>query len=81
MNKIPTAIELTFQKFPNHNGVFVLRNIEEFMIEFAQIHVQEALKAVKTNINVDIDEFGNVTGYDDKMHKSILDSYPPSNIK
>jgi hypothetical protein len=44
MNKIPTAIELTFQKFPNHNGVFVLRNIEEFMIEFTKLHVEAALR-------------------------------------
>ena len=57
------------------------KSLRDYFIEFAKLHVQEALKAVKTNINVDIDEFGNVTGYDDKMHKSILDSYPPSNIK
>jgi hypothetical protein len=78
MNKIPTAIELTFQKFPKHNGVFVLRNIEEFMIEFAQIHVQEALKAANRNaslyLNPDTNEFEVDTF-------SILNSYPLSNIK
>ena len=34
-----TATELIRNKFPNHNGVFVLKNIEEFMIEFAKMHV------------------------------------------
>ena len=32
MIQIPTATEFIKNKFPNHNGVFVLRNIEEFMI-------------------------------------------------
>ena len=34
-----TAAEFIKNKFPNHNGVFVLKNIEEFMIEFAKMHV------------------------------------------
>ena len=34
-----TATEFIKNKFPNHNGVFVLKNIEEFMIEFAKMHV------------------------------------------
>ena len=34
-----TATEFIKNKFPNHDGVFVLKNIEEFMIEFAKMHV------------------------------------------
>lgn len=44
MKDIPTATGLIHNKFPGHNGVFVLRNIEEFMIEFAKLHVEAALK-------------------------------------
>ena len=40
-----TATEFIKNKFPNHNGVFVLKNIEEFMIEFAKMHVQKALQS------------------------------------
>lgn len=38
------ATELVEQRFPGNNGVFVLKNIEEFMIEFAKLHVTQALK-------------------------------------
>ena len=34
-----TATEFIKNKFPNHDGVFILKNIEEFMIEFAKMHV------------------------------------------
>ena len=57
MSKIPTAIELTFQKFPKHNGIFVLRNIEEFMIEFAKIHIKEIQKLQKSKY------YAGETGY------------------
>jgi hypothetical protein len=68
MNKIPTAIELTFQKFPNHNGVFVLRNIEEFMIEFAKLHVQAALENA-----YDCHTFKGWTNSDDEnVHKELF---------
>ena len=42
---IPAATELIRSKFPDHDGVFVLRNVEEFMIEFAKLHVKAALEA------------------------------------
>jgi len=79
MNKIPTA-----EEFLDNNRCFDEANnthLKEVMIKFAKLHVKAALEAVKTNINVDIDEFGNVKGYDDEMYQSILNSYPLLNIK
>jgi hypothetical protein len=71
---VPTAIELIENKFPNNNGVFVLRNIEEFMIEFAQLHVEEALKkASLTRRNGFYDS--------EKEEKEILNAYPLDKIK
>ena len=55
-------------KFPNHNGVFVLRNIEEFMIEFAQMHVKAALEAADKEVPLHCSE-------------GVLNCYPESNIK
>lgn len=67
-----TAIDLTFQKFPGHNGVFVLRNIEEFMIEFAKYHVEQALKAAANNY---------INAKSGSLVDIILQSYPLTNIK
>ena len=75
------ATELIRNKFTNHDGIFVLRNTEEFMIEFAKMHVQEALKQAsekaqaynkpkfRSDINPQVDM------------ESILNSYPLENIK
>jgi len=76
---IPTALELIENKFPNNNGVFVLRNIEEFMIEFAQIHVKASLEEVSNNVeniyenNLQEDVYIN--------EDDILNAYPLGNIK
>ena len=87
-----TALELVESKFPNHNGVFVLRNIEEFMVEFAKMHVQTALEEASKEGKI-IDEDGdtyhqphvfyfNGEEYKNWIDKdSILNSYPESNIK
>lgn len=73
-----TATELINNKFPGHNGIFVLRNIEEFMIEFAKMHVKVALKAAledsPTGSSTDI------PSYED-MKDAILNAYPLENIK
>jgi hypothetical protein len=71
------ATELIQQKFPNHNGIFVLKNIEEFMIEFAKMHVTAALKQASLEALVYADE-GGCTGFIDE--NSVLDAYPLSNI-
>ena len=72
---IPTAIELTFQKFPKHDGRFVLRNIEKFMIEFAKMHVEEALKQASEQVYVSDTVFCEID------RDSILNAYPLENIK
>lgn len=66
---IPTATELVFKRLPNHDGIFVLRNIEEFMIEFAKLHVEAALEKAS-------DKFDH---YSNK--NVILTAYPLTNIK
>ena len=83
MSKIPTAIELTFQKFPKHDGIFVLRNIEEFMIEFAKLHVkackEEYLqKGFGRYMNHAFDKNPTRVPIDED---SILNAYPLENIK
>jgi hypothetical protein len=76
MNKIPTATEFIRNKFPKHNGVFVLRNIEEFMIEFAKFHVKAALKAAYDNIEYTTEN----SSVPYVVGDSILKSYPLTNI-
>lgn len=75
---IPTALELIRNKFPNHDGIFVLRNIEEFMIEFAELHVQEALRIASENYFQD-----EIAGSNSIQGRKliILNAYPLENIK
>lgn len=86
MDNIPTATDYIRHKFPNHDGIFVLRNIEEFMIEFAKLHVKQALKEADEKamvIPIDHEEisegsFRPIWGVDSN---SILNAYPLENIK
>jgi len=55
MSKIPTATELIRNKFPRHDGIFVLKNIEEFMIEFARFHVERALQTASRNATMKVE--------------------------
>ena len=64
-----SATELIRDKFPNHNGVFVLRNIEEFMIEFAEIHVRAALQKAAKEVAMSPES------------SIILNCYPESKLK
>jgi predicted HD phosphohydrolase len=77
--KIPTATELIRNKFPNHDGIFVLRNIEEFMIEFAKLHVE----ACKKDIAEDYTYY--LEGDEGSEHlntvKYFKEAYPLENIK
>lgn len=82
--KIPTTEELFrgtftpgFAAMPPH----IPKYIYESMVKFTQIHVKAALQAASENIKVDIDEYGNVTGYKEIMQESILNAYPLENIK
>ena len=74
-----TAIEFIKNKFPNHDGVFVLKNIEEFMIEFAKMHVQEVLKQALESIPC----LGSSTDIPsiEEVEKAVLNAYSLENIK
>lgn len=74
---IPTATSLIRNKFPNHDGVFVLRNIEEFMIEFAKLHVKQALDARDRLYQTHFPEII----WTEENKKFIQNSYPLTNIK
>ena len=75
-----TALELVESKFPNHNGVFVLRNIEELMIKFAKMHAKAALEEAYENVFInDYDEHEQYSPHIDK--DSIIKAYPETNIK
>lgn len=88
-----TATEFIKNKFPNHDGIFVLKNIEEFMIEFAKMHVQEALKQASekayaqgkgSSLTTKSSNFyytfaGNI-GKIEMNKDSILNAYPLENI-
>ena len=74
-----TATEFIKNKFPNHDGVFVLKNIEELMIEFAKMHVQEALNQALESIPC----LGSSTDIPsiEEVEKAVLNAYPLDLIK
>lgn len=79
MKKTPTALELIRNKFPNHDGIFVLRNIEEFMIEFAKLHVEKALKEALESIPC-LGSSSDIATYEE-VEKAVLNAYPLEQIK
>ena len=79
---IPAATELIRNKFPDHDGVFVLRNVEEFMIEFAKLHRVAILQAA-SETKIPPQWYGEsdsrLRNYDDK--NTILNSYSENLIR
>lgn len=73
MEKIPTAEEYLASK--QYDWVEDI-NTTECMIEFAKLHVQQALKEASEKV-VEIE--GTIT--DSKLTDAILTSYPIENIK
>jgi hypothetical protein len=76
MEKIPTAEELMQSK--NGDDYTHWEEIHEMLIEFAKLHVQQALKEASVKASVYADE-GGYTEFVDEY--SILDSYPLDKIK
>jgi hypothetical protein len=75
-NNVPTALEF-FMKQKTYT------NIEQFMIEFAKLHVEAALKtadekATVTPIDYEEGSWRPIWGVDSD---SILNAYPLTNIK
>ena len=73
-----TVAELIRNKFPNHDGSFVLRNIEELMIEFAKMHVEESLKQALESIPC-LGSSTDIASYEE-VEEAVLNSYPLENI-
>ena len=74
MEKIPTAKQL-FDKMLEADEECTST---EMMIEFAKLHVEQALKAALNSVEY-VD--GNDSAVDDIDEESILSSYPLSNIE
>ena len=74
MEKVPTAKEFWDSKCKTDE----LKSPGDIMIEFAKLHVEEALKAAA---NEAITEFIPFTDDEDVDRDSILNSYPLTNIK
>jgi hypothetical protein len=73
----------TIDKYDYYKSFQKERNVEEVQLitftpeEFEQFKREfggKLLEKAADNVDVDIDEFGNITGYDDKMKKSILNT-------
>jgi hypothetical protein len=54
----------------SHNAEYLIKQLEDNQREFGK----KLLDKAADNVNVDIDEFGNITGYDNKMKESILNT-------
>jgi len=77
VEKIPTAEEFIDSKFSKNGNVLSVSSVKKIMIEFAKLHVKEALKQALEDA-----PYGSSTdtvSYEDM--KIILDSYPETNIK
>jgi hypothetical protein len=75
-NDIPTALEF-FIKQKTYT------NIEQFMIEFAKLHVEAALKQASEQAKVKVKQ-GELGAFDMRpsvKKKSIINAYPLTNIK
>lgn len=82
MEKIPTAKELFDKKHPQDGTL--PKWAEDLMIEFAKLHVEQALKEASVNAETE-EECGNPYDPEDYYYvvdrDSILNSYPLENIK
>jgi len=89
MEKIPTASELIrlqfcegeFDEIMDCLNGSIEPDITQAMIDFAKLHVEQALKVAseKAEVNYEINEIGDTEFFVDKQ--SILNSYSLDNIK
>ncbi len=73
MSNIPTALEIVQKHLHDPNGKPTA--ITDAMVEFAKLHVEAALRTVVKEIHPEIGT------YYLKDDNTILNAYPPSNIK
>ena len=70
---------ITIEEFLNKKHIVGMTElIAPIMIEFAQLHVEQALRQASEKAQTECDE-GGETGFVDK--NSILNAYPLDNIK
>ena len=77
INKIPTAEEFFKEnKYPsfNNNGGVGMYYVKEAMIEFAKLHVEQALREAEIIAQ-------KTWGNSKIMKESVLNAYPLENIK
>jgi hypothetical protein len=80
MEKTPIAEDILSKKFNELRSSFTLKDVEECMIEFAKLHVEQALKeASETKVEGYHGSGKYNRDFSDK--DSILNSYPSENIK
>lgn len=77
-NKLPTAEDYFMQKTDILTMCGNKQKVCKAMIEFASIHVTEALNAASESVRTITDEWGHYEGID---KDSILNAYPLDNIK
>lgn len=75
MNTLPTAKEFWYSKCKTDE----LKSPSDIMIEFAKLHVVQALKEASENAKIKYDQFDDMAAY--VNHSSILNAYPLENIK
>lgn len=77
MSNIPTAKEFIFKNKDRFQGL----SVDEWLIEFAKLHVEEALKAAVKDAY--IEDFGSMQEGTTCIidEDSILNAYPLNNIK
>jgi len=79
LNKIPTALELLRR---DENGVCTEHDIVHMMIQFAKIHVTEAVNQITKKVKIDTSIAKDRNYLKHSVRKtSILGAYPLSNIK
>ena len=69
MSKIPTAEELS-KKYTRLRSAVALKDLSDFAIEFAKLHVTKALTSAHINMQLPIEDL-----------EFTLNSYPLTNIK
>lgn len=81
-NKIITAEEFFALPDYDKSSIPMFSDIHNAMIEFAKLHVQEALKQASEKVKLDDGDYISDGFYETMIDKeSILNAYPLENIK
>lgn len=73
---VPTAEEIFYSKEFSKNSSLEFEDVENLMIEFAKMHVEEALKEAYEKAGLEY--YGDEVCYD---KDSIITAYPLENVK